>query len=265
MFEDGDDDSDNDRKNTMNSTGIENNFKEQSVETRTEEQIVNTDGSSTEKPAKSRVARTLTPPPSLLQQEITMLAMPHDKSVCPPSPCLTPKSSVLTRQDTANALAMKGMSNAGHMTKTEGTWAFFSPEMCRGGQSFSGYAADIWAAGVCLYIFTTGKLPFYSNIPLDLMEMIAAGDVPYEGLGLSSDLLELLQMALRVDPSKRAGVGDCLKHKFLSRARAQRSVELSSELAKSIATSTVVEEEDIQSVRKVINVPLSCRAYCAIL
>ncbi|EEC44381.1 predicted protein, partial [Phaeodactylum tricornutum CCAP 1055/1] len=73
--------------------------------------------------------------------------------------------------DTDSALNMKRMSNDGLLTKTEGTWAFWSPEMCEGGH-FSGYAADIWAAGVCLYIFVTGKLPFFSNVPLDLFDMI---------------------------------------------------------------------------------------------
>lgn len=70
-----------------------------------------------------------------------------------------------------SALSMKGMSRRGMLTKLEGTWCFYSPEMCGVSSfieddkstrlSFSGYAADVWAAGVCLYIFVTGKLPFF--------------------------------------------------------------------------------------------------------
>ena len=154
----------------------------------------------------------------------------------------------LTRHDTDTALGMKRMDTDGLITKTEGTWAFWSPEMCEGSQAFSGYAADMWAAGVCLYIFVTGKLPFYTLAPLDLMDMIKGANVPYEDLELSANLMELLHMTLEKDPADRAGVGDCLKHPCLFLARAQRIQSLSVELARSQAIKVVVEEKDIQRV-----------------
>lgn len=154
----------------------------------------------------------------------------------------------MTRQDTDNALNLKPMAHDGLMTKTEGTWAFWSPEMCEGGRSFSGYAADLWAAGVCLYIFATGKLPFYSESPGDLMDMIKEGNVPYDDENMSDPLVDLLHMALHKDPERRAGVGDCLQHPFLATARAHRIKQLSDEFARSKATNTVVEESDIRHV-----------------
>ena len=54
---------------------------------------------------------------------------------------------------------------------------------------------DMWAAGVCLYIFVAGKLPFFSYAPLDLMEAIAEGGVPFDELNVSDDCLSLLQKA----------------------------------------------------------------------
>ena len=157
--------------------------------------------------------------------------------------------TMLTRQDTETALTIGNMSNDGIITKTEGTYAFFSPEMChKGEQAFSGYAADIWAAGVCLYTFVSGKLPFYSESPPELMEMIENDNVPYEGLDLSENLLELLGMTLNKDPEIRAGVGDCLKHPYLFLARAHRVRELSAELATSDQKVVEVEERDLQSV-----------------
>jgi serine/threonine protein kinase len=161
-------------------------------------------------------------------------------------------STRLTRRDTELALEMAPMNDSGIITKTEGTWAFWSPEMCEGGKAFSGYAADIWAAGVCLYVFVTGKLPFFTDVPIDLLDMIKEAKVPYDGLNLSDDLLDLLQMTLNPDPASRAGVGDCLKHPFLLRARAERVQSLSAELAKSEKRSTIVEEIDLQSVRILI-------------
>lgn len=157
----------------------------------------------------------------------------------------------LTRRDTDSALEMKCMSNDGLITKTEGTWAFWSPEMCEGGKAFSGYAADLWAAGVCMFIFVTGELPFYTESPCDLFEMIQEAAVPYEKHKLSKALKSLLHMCLEKHPSKRAGVGDCLKHEFLASARDQRTVELSTEMEKSRATRVFVSEQDIKSAFRI--------------
>lgn len=41
------------------------------------------------------------------------------------------------------------------MLRTVGTPAFFTPEMCAG-KPFSARGADLWALGVCLYIFVFG-------------------------------------------------------------------------------------------------------------
>ena len=91
---------------------------------------------------------------------------------------------------------------------------------------FSGYACDIWAAGVCLHIFATGKLPFYSEIPMQLFDMIAEANIALEGLKLTEKLKDLLSKILAKDPSKRAGVGDILQHTFCNEARLQRINQL---------------------------------------
>lgn len=111
----------------------------------------------------------------------------------------------------------------GMLKKADGTWCFWSPEMCsQEPEGFSGYSSDLWAAGICLYIFTTGLLPFFSLVPTDLFNQIAKANVKYEGLGLSRELQDLLGKMLRKDPSFRPRVGDCLKHDFCAHARAQR-------------------------------------------
>ncbi|GAX12186.1 hypothetical protein FisN_1Hh112 [Fistulifera solaris] len=154
--------------------------------------------------------------------------------------------------ESESALNMKPMGNTGLMTKTEGTWAFWSPEMY-GCSSFSGYAADIWAAGVCLYIFVTGRLPFYSEAPAELMDLIKEGTVPYDDIGITEEMLDLLKKVLEKNPSKRAGVGDCLGHSLLERPRKERIKLLSIELARSEATNTKVSESDIRSAFRIVS------------
>ncbi|KAL9188669.1 hypothetical protein ACHAXT_007047 [Thalassiosira profunda] len=151
----------------------------------------------------------------------------------------------ISRTESDAAWRMKSMSDMGQLTKTEGTWCFWSPEMCaENSLVFSGYACDIWAAGVCLYTFATGHLPFYSEIPLKLFDMIADADVKYDDVKLSSDLLDLLKNVLAKDPSARAGIGDCLQHPYCKEAREQRLKELGEEVEQHEAV--VVKQEDVR-------------------
>jgi Protein kinase domain. len=151
----------------------------------------------------------------------------------------------LTRYDTDSALEMDNLSTSGILRTTEGTYPFWSPEMCNGNSSFSGYASDLWAAGVCLYIFTSGRLPFYSESPSTLFQMISSQEkVPLQGLGFSSQLKDLLSQVMNKDPSARAGVGDCLKHEFCTLARMERMKLLGENIRQSTETTITVNTED---------------------
>jgi len=146
--------------------------------------------------------------------DIHCSSMPmHDTIKSPPK---------LTRYDTDSALEMNRMSSSGILKNTEGTIPFWSPEMCNGAKTFSGYASDMWAAGICLHIFASGRLPFYSDSPLDLFHQISDANVPFDGTSFSSQLKDLLSLILQKDPTERAGVGDCLRHDFCKNARNER-------------------------------------------
>jgi serine/threonine protein kinase len=105
------------------------------------------------------------------------------------------------------------------------------------------------AAGVCLFIFTTGRLPFFSVDPLDLFEQIAKADVPYHLYPDISDSLKgILQQMLTKDPSQRAGVGFCLQHEFCSSARLHRVSELGKEFDSS-DRGIVLTNDEVKTVR----------------
>ena len=106
---------------------------------------------------------------------------------------------------------------------------------------------DIWAAGICLYIFVSGRLPFFSELPLELMETIAKGEVPFDELDVSDSLMSLIKITLEKDPEQRAGVGDCLQHPCLQAARKTRINQLSDEFILSHEKVTV-GEDDIRAV-----------------
>lgn len=174
----------------------------------------------------------------------------------------------LTRTLTDSALSMKNMSTKGLITKTEGTWCFWSPEMCNEqGGTFSGYAADVWAAGICLFVFVTGTLPFYSDMPNELFEKIAEDEIDYDNITdadgkkiyASSKLVRFLRLLLAKDPEKRGGVGDCLSHEFLKFARDQRLIALGTEIEKSQRRILKPSEEDIRkafSIAKLVEATL---------
>mmetsp|Transcript_6173 Transcript_6173/g.9067 ORF Transcript_6173/g.9067 Transcript_6173/m.9067 type:complete len:541 (+) Transcript_6173:273-1895(+) len=153
----------------------------------------------------------------------------------------------LTRKDTESALRMnRKNSMVGSLKVTEGTYPFFSPEMCDGTQHFSGYASDLWACGVCLYIFTSGRLPFYSDAPYQLLQIISEGKVPYSysGMKFSTQLKDLLSKILHRNPSERLGVGDCLQHAFCTKAREKRIVLIGEAIRRSSQTELIVKKED---------------------
>ena len=63
------------------------------------------------------------------------------------STSVTTLNSKSAHQHLERALSMAKKSDSGLLTKTEGTWCFWSPEMCEGQRAFSGYAA----VRLCLY------------------------------------------------------------------------------------------------------------------
>ena len=90
------------------------------------------------------------------------------------------------------------------------------PEVASGTLLFSGFKVDVWAAGVSLYLLTTGQVPFEGASLISLFENIARGEYPVPPrLAANTALLTLVQGLLQRDEAARLSVGDALRSKWL--------------------------------------------------
>ena len=111
-------------------------------------------------------------------------------------------------------------------------------------EPFSGYTADIWAAGVVLFVFVTGQVPFFAESPTELFELIAENNLDLSEYGMSDELREVLTNILDKDPRKRISIGELLNHPFLSTAKQQRDEKHGEDIASSMRNMINVDDLD---------------------
>jgi len=104
------------------------------------------------------------------------------------------------------------------MLDTCGTRAFFSPEMCNGeGSPYSGKKADIYAAGVVLYVLIFLRLPFEADNPGELFEKIRREEPDFSGRSdVSPDVIDLMQKLLQKNPDKRLTLEEIMMHEWFT-------------------------------------------------
>lgn len=99
------------------------------------------------------------------------------------------------------------------LTRQCGTPQYVAPEVLKN-EGYVGTKADVWSAGVTLYVMLCKRLPFSANDTKRLYELIAAGK--YAIPQRDPSLLHLLQCCLTVDATQRWSVAELLRHPFLS-------------------------------------------------
>lgn len=87
-------------------------------------------------------------------------------------------------------------------------------------RKYSALAADVWAAGVVLYILLFGKLPFWSDDMLLLFEKIGAmkksSHLEYPADDIKSpQAIQLLEAMLKGDPNQRPSFSDCVQYEWI--------------------------------------------------
>ena len=103
---------------------------------------------------------------------------------------------------------------------TCGKWIYMSPEIYLNREPFDGFAVDMWAAGVILFLMLTGFPPWERACSTDerfrymtagyLVQMLTEWE-----LGLSSDAMDLLQRMLFLDPKDRLSLDQVRAHPWM--------------------------------------------------
>lgn len=103
---------------------------------------------------------------------------------------------------------------------TCGKWIYMSPEIYRNEKPFDGFAVDMWAAGVILFLMLTGFPPWERACQTDerfhymtagyLVQMLTEWGIP-----LTSDAMDLLQRMLFLDPKDRLSLDQVRAHPWM--------------------------------------------------
>lgn len=97
-----------------------------------------------------------------------------------------------------------------------GTEHFFSPGTCKS-KKRSPYQDDIWAAGITLYSFLTGKVPFWADNRPNLFEAIRHAEVEFPNeVDLSDGVKELLLGILAKKEKERMSIEEILAHPWMA-------------------------------------------------
>ncbi|KAL2525087.1 phosphoenolpyruvate carboxylase-related kinase 1 [Abeliophyllum distichum] len=97
---------------------------------------------------------------------------------------------------------------------TVGSPFYIAPEVLAGDYN---QAADVWSAGVILYILLSGMPPFWGKTKSKIFDAVRAADLhfhsdPWDHISTSAK--DLISGMLRVDPSKRVTAAQVLAHSW---------------------------------------------------
>eukprot|EP01069_Polyplicarium_translucidae_P003579 Polyplicarium_translucidae@DN2356_c0_g1_i2.p2 len=107
----------------------------------------------------------------------------------------------------------------GSIWDAEGTRCFTPPECLDPGQKgegVDGYKRDMWSAGVMLYCWLCGKLPFWSDNSVELIGRIITDPLTFpEDVPLTDDARRFIGALLEKDPRHRLSAASALKHEWI--------------------------------------------------
>lgn len=122
---------------------------------------------------------------------------------------------------------LSGRQRPRYLIRPQGTcgkWIYMSPEIYLNNEPFDGFAVDMWAAGVILFLMLTGFPPWERACQTDerfhymtagyLVQMLTEWEI-----GLTSDAMDLLQRMLFLDPKDRLSLTQVRAHPWMQNGR----------------------------------------------
>ncbi|PRP87322.1 calcium/calmodulin-dependent protein kinase kinase 2 beta isoform 3 [Planoprotostelium fungivorum] len=108
-------------------------------------------------------------------------------------------------------------NSAQTLTGSQGSPAFLAPEILVGSKkAFRGKPLDIWAAGVSLYCFVFGRVPFRGKNYLDLTARVHREELSFPE-DISSELKDLLSRMIEKEPTMRIPLKDIRVHDWVTK------------------------------------------------
>lgn len=95
-----------------------------------------------------------------------------------------------------------------------GTPVYIAPEILSK-KGYEGFAADVWSAGVLLYIMIYGLVPFKGNSVSELQTKIIRGEYVL-GNSVTESARDLLRRMLETNPKKRISIPQILYHRWFA-------------------------------------------------
>lgn len=139
-----------------------------------------------------------------------------------------------------------------NLSRWAGTPAFVAPECIDGAKtSFQGQPVDIWAAGVTLYCFVVGKVPWSPPSIVDLYDQIKTDDPPLPD-SLPEDLKDLLIRLLDKDQKKRITITEIREHPWIFK----RTITQLPTKEENCQVEISVSDEDMEQAFKTYQTPI---------
>jgi len=103
---------------------------------------------------------------------------------------------------------------------------YMSPEVFRNADNFDGFAIDLWAAGVILYIMLTGFPPYDQSSPTDQrFQLIVSGRLMEQlrnwDIFLSEEAGDLMQRMLQLRPKDRLTLAQVMDHPWVANSHVE--------------------------------------------
>lgn len=103
---------------------------------------------------------------------------------------------------------------------------YMSPEIFANADNFDGFAIDLWATGVILYIMLTGFPPYdQASVTDQRFELIVTGRLVEQlhnwDIFVSDEAGDLLQSMLQLDPRDRPTLAQLMAHPWVARGEVQ--------------------------------------------